>query len=224
MRRPDPHGIVGAHLAPTRTCDPPVQPLPLVAAATTFALSRWIGRSGYRRVFTFAAAVAVPAGLISAFAVHQHAFWLFCVGTALIGVYQAGAGYYRYAAAESNPSERARAVSTVLAGGLVAALVGPFLTTAVGGFTSTPYVASYLLVAAAGAAAAIWNATMPDSLATLAAPRTTTTDDDARPREGPLAPAEPPARRRCGRARGRVDDVDDDRRTHRRDVDGALRG
>src|SRR6218665_2439937 len=141
-------GIVGAHLAPTRALATlPFSLIPVVAATTTFALSRWIGRSGYRRVFTCAAAVAVPAGLVSALAVHQHAFWLFCLGTALIGVYQAGAGYYRYAAAESNPTERARAVSTVLAGGLVAALVGPFLATAVGGFTSTPYVASYVLVA-----------------------------------------------------------------------------
>ncbi len=177
-------GIVGAHLAPTRALATlPFSLIPLVAATTTFALSRWIGRAGYRRVFTAAAAVAVPAGLVSALAVQQHAFWLFCVGTALIGVYQAGAGYYRYAAAESNPTERARAVSTVLAGGLVAALVGPFLATAVGGFTSTPYVMSYVLVALAGGAAAIWNATMPDSLATLAAPKTTTTGGDARPRK-----------------------------------------
>ena len=142
-------GIVGHHLAPTPALATlPFSLIPVVAATTTFALSRWIGRRGYRRVFTFAAAVAVPAGLVSALAVQLHQFWLFCLGTALIGVYQAGAGYYRYAAAESNPTERARAVSTVLAGGLVAALVGPFLATTVSTLTPTPYVASYLVVAA----------------------------------------------------------------------------
>ncbi|WP_426593467.1 MFS transporter [Cellulomonas sp. McL0617] len=176
-------GIVGAHLAPTRALATlPFSLIPVVAASTTFALSRWIGRSGYRRVFTFAASVAVPAGLVSALAVQRRGFWLFCLGTALIGVYQAGAGYYRYAAAESNPSERARAVSTVLAGGLVAALIGPFLATAVGGFTATPYVLSYVLVACAGGAAAIWNATMPESLATLAAPAATPSDGAVRSR------------------------------------------
>ena len=159
-------GIVGHHLAPTPALATlPFSLIPVVAATTTFALSRWIGRRGYRRVFTFAAAVAVPAGLVSALAVQLHQFWLFCLGTALVGVYQAGAGYYRYAAAESNPTERARAVSTVLAGGLVAALVGPFLATTVSTLTPTPYVASYLVVALAGAVAAVWNATMPDELA-----------------------------------------------------------
>jgi len=171
-------GIVGHHLAPTPALATlPFSLIPVVAATTTFALSRWIGRRGYRRVFTFAAAVAVPAGLVSALAVQLDQFWLFCLGTALIGVYQAGAGYYRYAAAESNPTERARAVSTVLAGGLVAALVGPFLATTVSTLTPTPYVASYLVVAAAGAVAAVWNATMPEELATLARPGAAVLDD-----------------------------------------------
>jgi MFS family permease len=197
-------GIVGHHLAPTPAlATVPFSLIPIVAAASTFALSRWIGRRGYRRVFTFAAAVAVPAGLTSALAVQLHQFWLFCVGTALIGVYQAGAGYYRYAAAESNPAERARAVSTVLAGGLVAAIVGPFLATAIGETTGTPYVASYLLVALAGAAAAVWNATMPRELADLARPGTTTADDlPARSRAELWRPpgSLPRSARRCGRS------------------------
>lgn len=83
---------------------------------------------------------------------------LFCVGTTLTGVDQAGSGYYGDLAAESMPRERARAVNMVLASGLVAALVSPFLATALGGLTSTPFVGSYLLVAVLGGAAPAWNA------------------------------------------------------------------
>ncbi|WP_284294745.1 MFS transporter [Luteimicrobium album] len=161
-------GVVGARLAPTRVlATVPFSLIPVAAVVATFVWSRAIGRAGYRRAFAVAPAFAVAAGLVSARAVQLDLFWLFCVGTALVGVYQAGTGYYRYAAAESWPAARARAVSTVLAGGLVAALVGPFLATALAHTTATPYVASYLLVAAAGLAALAWNAFLPRGLAGL---------------------------------------------------------
>ena len=161
-------GIVGAHLAPTRAlATVPFSLMPVVAALATFGLSRWIGRSGYRRVFTVAPLAAVAAGLVCAYALHVGSFALFCVGTALVGVYQAGAGYYRYAVAEANPDARARAITTLLAGGLVAALVGPLLATAVRDLGPRPYVASYLLVAVFAALAAAWNARLPRDLTHL---------------------------------------------------------
>ena len=120
-------GIVGARIAPT----PELATLPfsvifLAAGLTTFAVSRAIGRFGHRRVFVGVAAAAAVSGCVSAAAIQLGTFWLFCAGTALIGVYQAGSGYYRYLAADSTPEARPRAVATVLAGGLVAAIVGPF--------------------------------------------------------------------------------------------------
>ena len=179
-------GIVGSRLAPVpELATLPFSLIPIVAVSTTFLLSRWIGRRGYRRVFTAAAAFAIVAGTVSATAVQLSQFWLFCVGTGLIGVYQAGAGYYRYAAAEANPDERARAVSTVLAGGLVAALLGPFLATAVSGLTATPFVASYLLVAVFGALACVWNASLPAALARAVVQRMPS--DEGRDDDGPAA-------------------------------------
>ena len=176
-------GIVGAHLAPARALATlPFSLMPVVAALSTFALSRWIGRSGYRRVFTLAPLAAVAAGLVSAYAVHRGSFALFCIGTALVGVYQAGAGYYRYAVAEANPDERARAITTLLAGGLLAAFVGPFLATAASGLGSTPYVASYLLVAGFAVLACGWNARLPRDLAHLTGPRPS---DEAAPTVAP---------------------------------------
>ena len=151
-------GIVGARIAPT----PALATLPfsvifLAAGLSTFVVSRAIGRFGYRPVFIGIAIFAAVSGCVSAAAIQFGEFWLFCAGTSLIGVYSAGTGYYRYLAAESMPAERPRAVATVLAGGLVAAVAGPFAATALRDATPTPYVASYLLVAALGTTAAVWN-------------------------------------------------------------------
>jgi MFS family permease len=151
-------GIVGARLAPTSALATlPFTIIYVTAGISTFFISRAIGRFGHRAVFTGFSCVAAVSGGVSAAAIQLGLFWLFCVGTGLIGIYGAGAGYYRYLAAESMPQARARAVTTVLAGGLIAALVGPFLATALSNVTPTPYVASYLLVAVLGTAAALWN-------------------------------------------------------------------
>ena len=75
-------------------------------------------------------------------------FFLFCFGVACIGVYQAFAGYYRYTAADMfPPTQRGKAISTVLSGGVIAAVIGPFLATAVKDTTSVEFAGSYALVA-----------------------------------------------------------------------------
>ncbi len=164
-------GIVGARIAPT----PALATLPfsaifLAAGLSTFVVSRAIGRFGYRRVFIAIAIAAAVSGCVSAAAIQLGEFWLFCAGTSLIGVYSAGTGYYRYLAAESMPAERPRAVATVLAGGFVAAVVGPFAATALRDATPTPYVASYLLVAALGVTAAVWNSRLTIPAVTASSP------------------------------------------------------
>ena len=151
-------GIVGAAIAPR----PALATLPfsllfVAAGLTTFLTSRSIGRFGHRATFVAAGMVAAVGGTVSAIAIAHGSFGLFCVGTAVVGASNASAGYYRYLAADTNPDARARAVSTVLAGGLVAALAGPFVATALRDVTRTPYVASYVLVAALGLGAALWN-------------------------------------------------------------------
>ncbi|MFE6735309.1 MFS transporter [Microbacterium sp. NPDC057650] len=157
--------IVGHHLAPTDTLATlPFSLIAVGALSSTFLVSRLIGRLGYRRTFVLFSGAAVASGLISALAVHWGSFWLLCAGTFLIGLYGAATGYYRYAAADSAEGARAAAVTTVLAGGLVAALIGPFLATWTANLLPVTYVASYLLVALFGAIAAAWNAMLPAEL------------------------------------------------------------
>jgi MFS family permease len=151
-------GIVGTVIAPRpELATLPFSLLFVAAGLTTFVASRCIGRFGHRATFVVSGVVAAAGGTVSALAIAHASFGLFCVGTALVGASNATVGYYRYLAADTNPEARARAVSTVLAGGLLAALAGPFVATAVRNLTATPYVASYLLVAVLGLGAAAWN-------------------------------------------------------------------
>jgi MFS family permease len=136
-------GVVGSRLAPS----PGLATLPyalifLTAGLCTGFISRALTRRPPRIVLSVTGAAAVASGLVSAAGVQFDIFWLFCLGTASAGVYTAGAGYYRYLAAESTPDARAGAVSAVLAGGLVAAVIGPFLATALKDLTATPFVGS----------------------------------------------------------------------------------
>ncbi len=151
-------GIVGSRLAPVAALATlPFSLIFVAAGLSTVLVSRSIGRFGYRSTFVSANLVAAAGGCVSAVAVQLSLFPLFCVGVALTGAANASAGYYRYLAADTNPRARSQAISRVLAGGLLAALVGPFAATAVRDVTSAPFAASYLLVAAIGLAAAAWN-------------------------------------------------------------------
>jgi MFS family permease len=83
---------------------------------------------GYgRRVgFTIGGVAGVSAGSLSAAAVFQQSFIMLCAGTVLQGVAAAFAWYYRFAAADAaDASFRAKAISLVLAGGVVAGYAGP---------------------------------------------------------------------------------------------------
>ncbi|UJP10339.1 MFS transporter [Microbacterium sp. KUDC0406] len=158
-------GIVGHHLAPTDALATlPFSLIAVGALSSTFVVSRTIGRFGYRKTFVLFSGAAIASGLISALAVQWGSFWLLCAGTFLIGLYGAATGYYRYAAADTAQGARAAAVTTVLAGGLVAALIGPFLATWTADLLPVTYVASYVLVAVFGVIAALWNAMLPAEL------------------------------------------------------------
>lgn len=179
-------GIVGTVIAPRpELATLPFSLLFVAAGLTTFVASRCIGRFGHRATFVVSGVVAAVGGTVSALAIAHESFGLFCVGTALVGASNATVGYYRYLAADTNPDARARAVSTVLAGGLLAALAGPFVATAVRDVTRTPYVASYLLVAVLGLGAAAWNSR-------LRLPAAPTPAEPGAPAVGPAGPAPRP--------------------------------
>ncbi len=94
--------------------------------ATAIPASLYMRRVGRRLGFVTGAAIGAFGGVIATAAIFLGSFWLFAAGTALIGSFNAFSQFFRFAAADSaGPAMRGRAISLVLAGGLVAAVTGP---------------------------------------------------------------------------------------------------
>ena len=103
---------------------------------------------GRKAGFLLGATLGGAAGLTAALALQTHQFWLFVVGMMLVGGSSGFASYYRFAAADiASDVFRSRAISWVVAGGLVAAVAGPNLARFTQNWTATPFVASYLALA-----------------------------------------------------------------------------
>lgn len=143
--------LVGLALAP----DPRLATLPAgllfgTAMLTTMPASLAMQRWGRRRGFLLGVGVGMLGGLVAAAAVAAQSFAGFCVGAALLGGLAGCAQYYRFAAADAvEPRYRPRAISWVLAGGLVAAFVGPNLAVQTRQIADwPPFTGSYLVFAA----------------------------------------------------------------------------
>ena len=143
-------GIVGSRLAPA----PWLATLPFAlitvgAALTTWGASGLMSRMGRRVGFLSGTAMGALGGLVSVWSVLNLHFWSFCLGTTMVGVWQAFSQYYRLAAADNvADSSKHRMISWVLAGGLGAALAGPALADWSRGWLHDPdFAGAYLAVA-----------------------------------------------------------------------------
>lgn len=91
-----------------------------------FPASMWMARIGRRNGFLCGTLLGVAGSLVAAAGVFKASLALLAFGTFLIGNYQAFAQFYRFAASEvADDAFRPRAISLVMAGGVVAALAGP---------------------------------------------------------------------------------------------------
>jgi len=119
--------IVGSMLAPDRA----LSTLPIAVQMTgmmtaTIPAALLMARIGRRPGFWIGAALGASGAAIAAIAVFHADFVLFCVGTFLLGTYNGVAQQYRFAASEiADEGFRAKAISLVLAGGVVSAVFGP---------------------------------------------------------------------------------------------------
>lgn len=96
----------------------------LTSIPASFAMRRWGRRAG----FLFGAGVGALGGATAAWAIWLGNFQLFCLGAMLVGVFNGIGIYFRFAAVDAAPeSYKARAISYVMAGGVVAAFAGPNL-------------------------------------------------------------------------------------------------
>lgn len=120
-------GILGAALAPDKGfATLPVAAMVLGTAIASIPASLLMRRIGRRAGFLVGAGLGVTGSAFAALGIQSGSFVVFVFGHLLLGSYQGFANYYRFAAAEAaGPADVGRAVSWVIAGGVVAAFAGP---------------------------------------------------------------------------------------------------
>ncbi|WP_028794877.1 MFS transporter [Thalassobaculum salexigens] len=124
--------LAGETLAP----DPAYATLPLAfqftaTMLTTMPAALYMRHVGRRLGFVTGVLIGVTGAFVGVSAIFSGNFVLFCLASMMIGSFQGFAVLYRYAAADTaSDSFRPRAISLVLAGGVVAALLGPELAKA----------------------------------------------------------------------------------------------
>ncbi|MCK6410484.1 MFS transporter [Thauera sp.] len=143
------NGLVGFSLAPAGwMATLPVMGYVVGGALSTGLVARTQQRWGRQVSFQLGLLVALLTALLCAFAVSIGSFWLLVAGTVIAGYYSANGQLYRFAAGELAPAHfREKAVSLVLAGGLIGAVIGPNLANHTRAALGTPFLASYLALA-----------------------------------------------------------------------------
>jgi MFS family permease len=123
--------IIGNTLAPDKSlATMPISVFVVGMAACTLPAGAIAQRHGRRAAFLAGTACGVMVGLLSALAIMLGSFWLFCFAMLFGGAYAAVVLSFRFAAAECVPApRRARALSTVMAAGVLAGVLGPQLVT-----------------------------------------------------------------------------------------------
>jgi len=91
-------------------------------------ISLFMQKFGRKPGFYIGAASGLFGGMLSALGIYTGSFFLFAIAGIFQGFSMASAQFLRFAAAEVvNPEYRSRAISLVLAGGLIAAFLGPLI-------------------------------------------------------------------------------------------------
>lgn len=100
----------------------------IAAMLTSIPASLFMDRFGRKQGFLFAVLFGAGGAIVATLAIIHGEFWWFFMAAILFGIFNGFGSYYRFAAADAvDTALKGRAVSYVLAGGVVAAVVGPNL-------------------------------------------------------------------------------------------------
>lgn len=146
--------LAGQILAPEGLATIPLFLQFLAIMVATLPASLLMKRIGRQAGFAVGACFAIAAGGLGCVAILQGSFWLFCLASIFYGVFMGFGMYYRFAAADvAEPAFRPRAISYVLAGGIVAAIAGPELAKATSElFAPTLFAGCFAAIAVLGLA------------------------------------------------------------------------
>jgi MFS family permease len=156
------NGLVGLALAPFGwMATLPVMGYVVGAALFTAPVAWAQRRLGRKAGFGLGLAVALVSALVCAYAAHTRDFWLLCAATVVAGYYSANGQLYRFTSAElAAPAVRDKAVSLVMAGGLIGAVLGPNLAARTKDLADAPFAGAYLALAGVAALAMLLLAQM----------------------------------------------------------------
>lgn len=143
-------GIVGWMLATDKSLATlPIAMMMVAAAVTMIPASLFMQRYSRKTGFLLGATLGGLGGLLAATAIWLQNFPLFVAANMLVGCYQAFSQYYRFAAADAASADfKSRAISLVIAGGVVAAVAGPTLVKLTQNVGTVPSALTYLSMVA----------------------------------------------------------------------------
>ncbi|QHQ35093.1 MFS transporter [Algicella marina] len=150
-------GLSGQYLSP----EPCLATLPISlivfgSMLTAPVMGNFMQAYGRRAGFLLGTTGGALGGLLSVIGLLQGSFGLFLLGSLCTGIYMSAQGFYRFAATDTaSDAYRPKAISYVMAGGLMSAIIGPQLVKLTGGITDPiPFAGGYMAVIALNVAGA----------------------------------------------------------------------
>lgn len=141
-------GLAGTTLSPNVCLATlPITMMVLGSMFTANPLSSFMQRHGRRAGFIVGAAGGALGGALGAYALYVASFPLFLFASFLTGIYMSAQGFYRFAAADAaSETFKPKAISYVMAGGLLGAIIGPQLVNVTAQSMVVPFLGTYLAV------------------------------------------------------------------------------
>ena len=125
-------------------------------ALSAYFISMLTRSTGRRNGFLIGTTVATLSGIACCAAVLYQNFWLLAAGGLLFGIFASFAQLYRFAVADAAPDHfKSKAISLVLAGGVVAGFIGPKLANVGESLFGVLFLGVYVFVIGTAAVAAL---------------------------------------------------------------------
>lgn len=141
-------GLAGQSLA-SNVCFAtlPISLIVLGSMLSATPMAHVMQKFGRRAGFFIGALFGAMGGAVGAWGLYEASFPIFLLGSLLTGTYMSAQGFYRFAAADTaSDAFRPKAISYVMAGGLISAIVGPQLVKLTSQAMVIPFLGTYLAV------------------------------------------------------------------------------
>ena len=110
-------------------------------------LSPFMQKYGRRTGFYIGALAGALGAAVAAYGLYAGSFTILLIGSYFTGIYMSAQGFYRFAATDTaSDTYKPKAISYVMAGGLLSAILGPQLNKVVEDFSVVPFLGTYVAV------------------------------------------------------------------------------